>query len=92
MVHGGEGSDKDRGNGAGAGYAVQACSTVGVIIWEQELDSDMGHAKSNRGIHYWLAIRITGMTARRTTSGEWEWTPVAEALETYGLCTIKKDI
>ena len=34
------------------------------------------------GFHYRVARRITGMTARRTMTGEWEWPLVAEALET----------
>ena len=38
------------------------------------------------------AIIITEMTARRTTSEEWEWTPVAEALENSGIWTIKEYI
>ena len=42
--------------------------------------------------HHWSARRIAGMTARRTTSGEWDWTPVADALETAGLWPIKKYI
>ena len=32
---------------------------------------------------------ITGMTTQRTMSGEWEWHPVAEALDTAGLWLIK---
>ena len=32
------------------------------------------------------------MTARRTTSGEWECPPVANVLETAGLWPIKEDI
>ena len=38
--NGGEDDDKDRGNGAGAEYAVQGSHVVGVIIWEQELGGD----------------------------------------------------
>ena len=33
-----------------------------------------------------------GMTSWRTTSGEWEWTPVNEALETSGIWPTKEDI
>ena len=39
--------------------------------------------------HNWVAIRISGMKSRRMTSGEWEWTLVAEALETDRMCPIK---
>ena len=44
------------------------------------------------GFHHQVAIRITGMTARRTTSGEWECPPVAEALDTSGIWPIKEYI
>ena len=37
------------------------------------------------GFHYHSARRISGMTARRTTSGEWEWPAVDGALETEGV-------
>ena len=43
--NGGEDDDKDRGNGAGAEYAVQGSHVVGVIIWEQELGGDRWHSK-----------------------------------------------
>ena len=43
-------------------------------------------------LSHWLAIRITGMTARRTTSGEWEGPPVADTLETTGIWTIEEYI
>ena len=50
MGNGGEGGDKDRGNGAGAGYAVQGSHAVSVVIWELEFVADGGHAKSARAI------------------------------------------
>ena len=43
-------------------------------------------------LSYRVARRMTGMTVWRTRSGEWEWPPVAEALETAGLCLIKEYI
>ena len=39
--------------------------------------------------HHRLSKRILGMTAHRTTGGEWEWTPVAEALKAAGILKIK---
>ena len=44
------------------------------------------------GLHHQIAISITGMTARHSVIGEWEWPPVAEALETAVLWPIKKYI
>ena len=35
------------------------------------------------------AISITGMTAQHMTGGDWEWTPVAEALKAAGILKIK---
>ena len=42
--------------------------------------------------HYRVTRRIVGMAVRRTTSGEWGFPPVAEALDTTGLWTIKEYI
>ena len=42
MGNGGQGDDKDRGNGAGAGYDVQGSHAVSVVIWERELGGDRG--------------------------------------------------
>ena len=39
--------------------------------------------------HHRLARRIMGMIARRTTSGEWKWLLVFEALDTAGLWLIE---
>ena len=39
--------------------------------------------------HHRLARRITGMTSWRMASEEWEWSPVAEALDTYGIWPTK---
>ena len=50
MGNGGEVGDEVRGKGADAGYSVQGSRTVSVVIWEQELGGDGGHAKSTRGI------------------------------------------
>ena len=44
------------------------------------------------GFHHRVARRITGMTARHTMIVEWEWTPVAEALDTTGICPTKEYI
>ena len=37
------------------------------------------------GLHHQTARRITGMMATRWEGGEWEYTPVAAALESKGL-------
>ena len=37
------------------------------------------------GFHNKAARWIVGMTAQRMTSGEWEWSPVADVLDTAGL-------
>ena len=42
--------------------------------------------------NYRVARRITGIMAQLTTGGEWDWYPVAEALETSGICPIKEYI
>ena len=42
--------------------------------------------------HHWVERIMTGMTVRSTTSGEWEWPLVLEALETYGIFPIKEYI
>ena len=42
--------------------------------------------------HHRAASQISGKTARRMAIGKWEWPPVAEALETAGLCLIKEYI
>ena len=44
------------------------------------------------GLHNQAARKIAGMTARRTTSGEWEGPPVADTLETTGIWTIEEYI
>ena len=46
MGDGKEGGDKDRSNFVVAGCAVQGSSSVGVIIWEQDLGGNRVHAKS----------------------------------------------
>ena len=50
MEDGGEAGDEDGANGAGAEYAVQGSRAFGVIMLEQKLGGDSGHAKGNRGI------------------------------------------
>ena len=47
---GGKGGEEDGVNGAVAGYSVHGSCEVSVIIWEQELGGDGGHAKINTGI------------------------------------------
>ena len=42
------------------------------------------------GLHHRVARRIMGMTSRCKKSGEWEWPPVTEALETAVICPIKE--
>ena len=42
--------------------------------------------------HDRAASQISGKTARRTEIGKWEWPPVAEALETAGVCPIEEYI
>ena len=41
------------------------------------------------GLHHRVERRTKVVTAQRKTSGEWEWPPVAEALETSGIWLIK---
>ena len=50
MVDGGEGVDKDGGNGVGAVYAVQVSHVGSFVIWERELSGDRGYDKSTRGV------------------------------------------
>ena len=47
---GGEGGDKYRRNGAGMGDCLQENCAIHVVIWEQELGGDGGHAKITRVI------------------------------------------
>ena len=56
MGDGGEGCDKDGGNGAGAGCDLQGFRAVGVIVWYQELGGDDIHAK--------LLQRITSLGSK----------------------------
>ena len=44
------------------------------------------------GFYHRLARKIMGITARHTTSGEWEWPLLVEALETAGIWPIKEYI
>ena len=44
------------------------------------------------GSHHRGARRISGKTARRMAIGKWEWPPLAEALDTAGVCPIKEYI
>ena len=41
------------------------------------------------GFHHRAARRISGMTAWSTEDGEWEYTPMADALEVAGFWPIK---
>ena len=61
--------------------AVQLVLLYGSESWM--ITGDM--LKVLGGFHNWVSRSITGITARHTTSGEWEWPPVAEALETAGI-------
>ena len=45
-----------------------------------------------QGLHHKAEISVTGMMARRTTSGEWEWPLMAEVLDTDGILKIKEYI
>ena len=42
--------------------------------------------------HHWVARGITGRKVQSMTDGECEWPPVVEALEIFGLWTIKEYI
>ena len=44
------------------------------------------------GFHHQVARRTTGIMAQRMTGGEWDCSPLDEALDTAGLCTIKEYI
>ena len=89
VVCGGEDDDEDRGNVAGVGYDLQVSRAVSVVIWDQQLGGNGIHAKINMGLHHQELRRIAGMTAQRTTIGEWEWTLMNGSLDTSGLCPIK---
>ena len=52
----------------------------------------MSMLKVLEGFHHQVARIIMRMSTWRTTSGEWEGPPVAEALESTGLWTIKEYI
>ena len=41
------------------------------------------------GLHHWTVRKIVGIAAQHTTSGEWDWPPVDEALDATGLWPIK---
>ena len=44
------------------------------------------------GFHHLTSRRITGTTVRHTTSEEWEWSPVAYAIDTKGFWSANKYI
>ena len=44
------------------------------------------------GLYHRTARRVAEMTERRTTSGEWEWPPVDNSLDTVGILPIKEYI
>ena len=48
-----------------------------------------GMLKLLEGFHHRVLRSIMGVTARRTTSGEWEWPPVTDDTDTARLCPIK---
>ena len=62
MGDGGEGDDKEKGNGAGTGDDLQGSRAVGVIIWEQELGGDGGHDK--------ITIRIPSSVIQKDCGDE----------------------
>ena len=64
-----------------------------VLLYGRETWVVMGDImKVREGFHPWVSKRVTGMTARCTTSGEWEWTLVAKVLVTDGLWPTKEYI
>ena len=50
MWGGGQGGDKDGGSGTGSEDNVQGNFVFIVVVWEQELGGDRGHAKITRGL------------------------------------------
>ena len=44
------------------------------------------------GFHNWAASWIVGVKAQRNTSGDWEWSPVANAMDTAGIWPTKEYI
>ena len=58
-------------------YGINSCEVAGGVL------------KVLEGLNHQVAIIILGVTVRHTKSKEWEWTPVAEELNTAGLCPIK---
>ena len=49
------------------------------------MSGDGGILKILEGFHHWVAQRITGLTAKCGTDGEWEYPAVLEAMEAAGL-------
>ena len=61
-----------------------------VLLYGSESWLVMGEMlKAIEGFNNRSAISITGMTAQHMTGGDWEWTPVAEALKAAGILKIK---
>ena len=44
------------------------------------------------GFQHWVSRLIVVMTAQHTEDGEWEYSPVADALESEGIYLIKEYI
>ena len=74
------------------GATVQACGMMykavvqSVLLYRSEsweVTGDM--LKILEGFHHRAARRITGMTAKHVADREWEYPPVAAALEATGL-------
>ena len=68
---GGEGDEKDWDNGTDAGGVLQGNHTVGIVIWDQDLDGERGMIKVLNGFHSWEAIWIVGMAEQFTLVREW---------------------
>ena len=85
MGDGGESGDKDGGNGAGAGYAVQGSRAVSVIIWKKELGGDRGNSKTTRGIPSSGIKRDYEDDGAAYGNQRVGLSPVAEALKTAGI-------
>ena len=60
------------------GQLVLLC---GIEIWVVTVEM----LKVLEGFHHWATRQITGMTATRGVDREWEYPPVAAALEATGL-------
>ena len=61
-----------------------------VLLYGSKIWVVMGEMlKAMEGFHNQVANRIAGKTAWRTVDREWEWPPVADALEISGLWPIK---